>query len=126
MHKLTIDYSPNSGYVLADGQAEQWVDKIIKLFREQIAYGFEDVHHTIKVSSALLVDFFRVRLAAGVLKTHEIEFTFRGKTLEHNEFAQLRTWPKGYCDIPIVPVEQLLTLQAKKAKEKRKQKPIEV
>jgi len=114
--KLTIEYDSDHGYLYADGRAEEWIDSSIKLFLKQK----KDWH--IKVCSALLVDFFRLRLAEGVIKTDQIKFTFQNQVLKHNQHAQIEHWPKGYCDIPIEPVEKLLTLQSKAWKEKKKER----
>ena len=65
------------------------------------------------VSSALLIDFFRLRLAQGVISTDQIEFVFEGKTLDHNKHGRIKHWPKGYCDIPIEPMEELLIIGSK-------------
>lgn len=108
--KLTIEYDQDKGYIFPDGKAEEWVDKTLEHFLKQE----EDQH--IKVCSSLLVDFFRLRLCQGIIDTSQIEFIFDGVTLEHNEYGRITHWPKGYCDIPIEPVEQMLTLAYKKRK----------
>lgn len=108
--KLIVEYDKDEGYVFPDGKAEHWVDEIIKVFFKQ------NRDQKIPVASDLLIHFFRLRLGQGVLKVDQIEFVFDGKTLEHNEYGRITYWPKGFCDIPIEPVEQLLTLAAKKRK----------
>ena len=102
--KLTIEYDKDHGYVFPDGRSEEWVDAALKLFLKRQ----KDQH--IKVCSALLIDFFRLRLAQGVIKTDQIEFVFNDRVLEHNKHGRIKHWPKGYCDIPIEPMEKLLIL----------------
>jgi hypothetical protein len=102
--KLTIEYNAKNGFHITDGGAEDWVDIFIAKFFE----GKKDLKLT--VASALLIDFFRVRLAQGVIETDQIAFTFEGKTLRHNKHGRIEHWPKGFCDIPIEPMEQLLMM----------------
>lgn len=111
--KLTIEYDQNDGYVFPDGRAGGWVDTTLRYFLKRE----EDQH--IKVCSSLLIDFFRLRLCEGVISVDQVEFIFDGKVLEHNEYGRITHWPKGYCDIPIEPVEQLLTMASDKAKKKK-------
>lgn len=111
--KLRVTYNAHAGHVIEDGKAKQWVDKIIS---EALNLKEPSHYMTITVASDLLIHFFRLRLGQGVLKVDQIEFVFDGKTLEHNEYGRITHWPKGFCDIPIEPVEQLLTLAAKKRK----------
>jgi hypothetical protein len=108
--KLTVEYDPKHGYVLPDGRVEEYVDKVITAFFNQ------NDNQKITVACALFVDFFRLRLCEGVIKTDQIEFMFEDKILRHNKYATMEHWPKGYCDIPIEPVEKLLTCGAKLAK----------
>jgi len=116
--KLTLVYDANSGYSLCDGKSEAWVDMFLKEFFEN------KKDQRIVIGSALLIDFFRLRLAQGVISADQIEFVYDGKTLGHNKYGRITHWPKGYCDIPIEPMEKLLTIQsdfAKKRAKKRKE-----
>lgn len=118
--KLTVEYNPIAGHVTKDGEAEQWVDdKIHSMFFAKEKLEDRD-DWVVTVASALLIDFFRLRLCEGVINVDQIAFTFDGKTLEHNEYGRITHWPKGYCDIPIYPMERLLTLAHDKAKKKKK------
>jgi len=117
--KLTVEYDPMTGHVCKDGEAQGWVDDII----HHALYKMGDEQNpVVVVASGLLVDYFRVRLAEGIIKKDQIEFKFQGKVLEHNEYSQLRHWPKGYCDTAIEPVERLLTLQSKAWKKKKEER----
>ena len=111
--KLIIEYNAKHGYAVPDGHTEYYVDTIIANFLKQE----EDM--VVSVATALFVDFFRVRLAGGAIKPDQIEFMFENKVLEHDRYGTLRHWPKGFCDIPIEPMEQLLTIQSKAWKAKK-------
>ena len=102
--KLTLVYDANSGYNLCDGKSEEWVDTYLDIFLEN------KKDQRIVIGSALLIDFFRLRLAQGVIKTDQIEFVFNDQVLDHNKYGRIKHWPKGYCDIPIEPMEQLLII----------------
>jgi len=105
--KLTLVYDANSGFNLCDGRSEAWVDTYLDIFLE------DKKDQRIVIGSALLIDFFRLRLAQGVIKTDQIEFIFNNQVLNHNKHGRIEHWPKGFCDIPIEPMEQLLTLGSK-------------
>jgi hypothetical protein len=113
---LTIDYNANSGFVMADGRAEGQVDHLISGFLGQ------NNDQNIVTSSALIIDFFRLRVAEGIIPTDQIKFTFNGKTLNHNKHGRIEQWPDGYCDIPIGPMEKLLTIGSKSAKDRQKER----
>jgi hypothetical protein len=114
--KITVEYNPLAGHVIKDGEAEEWIDEIIKT-----AFNIEDEKDlVITVASSLLVDFFRLRLAEGVLSTDQIEFTFMGEVIRHNSYATFEHWPKGYCDTGDHVLEGLLTCQSKIFKERKK------
>ncbi len=121
--RLTVEYNANAGHVVRDGEAEKWVDEILETALSK------DNDWVITVSSALLIDFFRLKLAQGIIKMDQIEFTFNGVTLEHNKYGRITPWPKGYCDIPIEPMEQILTIQSdfvkKRAKKRKKIIPVD-
>ena len=112
--KLTIEYDKDHGHIYPDGRSEAWVDATLKLFLKR------KKNQSVKVCSSLLIDYFRLRLAQGIIKTDQIEFTFEGKTLNHNKYGRIEHWPKGYCDIPIEPMEQLLILGSDMAKKEKK------
>ena len=112
--KLTLVYDAMSGYNLCDGRAEGWVDTYLDEFLKG------GKNQRIVIGSALLIDFFRLRLCEGVIAVNQIEFVFDGKTLDHNEYGRIKHWPKGYCDIPIYPMERLLCLASDLAKKKKK------
>ena len=118
--KLIIEYDANHGYALPDGKTEAYADKIIALFLDQ------DEDMVVSVASAVFVDFFRLRLAEGVVTTDQIEFTFEGKTLKHNKHGRIEHWPNGYCDIPIGPMEKLLTIGSKSVKRKKLDKKYKI
>ncbi len=112
--KLTLVYDAMSGYNLCDGRSEEWVDTYIDEFLK----GKKD--QRIVIGSALLIDFFRLRLAQGVISTDQVEFVFKDKTLEHNKHGRIKHWPRGYCDIPIEPMEKLLTIGSESVKKRKK------
>lgn len=114
--KLTIDYNAENGFHVADGGAEPFIDVYINRFLKQK----KDMKLT--VASSLLVDFFRLRLVQGVIKTDQIEFTFDGEVIKHNSYATFEYWPKGYCDVGDHVLEGLLTWQSTTAKKKRKER----
>ena len=103
--KIIVEYDANSGYTFPDGQAEKWVDNMIQIARD----GRKEVKF--QVSSALLVDYFRVKLARGELSMNEVEFVYEGQTLVHNEYGRFENWPKGFCDRTDKVLEELLTIQ---------------
>jgi hypothetical protein len=116
--KITVEYNPLAGHVIKDGEAEEWVDEIIKT-----AFSIKDEKDlVITVASSLLVDFFRLRLVQGVIKVDQIEFTFDGKVIKHNSYATFEHWPKGYCDVGDHVLEGLLTWQSTTAKKRRKER----
>jgi hypothetical protein len=115
--KLTIEYDSLTGHVCKDGEAQGWVDDII---HRAINTFPERDDLVVTVASALLVDFFRMRLCEGIIKTDQIAFTFNGEVLKHNKYGRIEHWPDGYCDIPIYPMERLLILAADMAKKERK------
>ncbi len=112
--KLTLVYDAMSGFNLCDGRSEGWVDTYLDIFLKG------GKNQRIVIGSALLIDFFRLRLAEGVISTDQIEFVFKGKTLEHNKHGRIKHWPRGYCDIPIEPMEKLLTIGSESAKKRKK------
>lgn len=112
--KLTVDYNANNGFSCVDGRTEEYADHFIAKFLKQ------NNDQTVTIASEIIIDFFRLRLAEGVIKKDQIKFTFDGETLEHDKLGTMRHWPKGYCDTAIAPVEQLLTIGSKAWKEKRK------
>ena len=114
--KLTVEYDPNVGHVERDGEAEKWVDEIIATAKTEDKKD----DWIVTVSSALLIDFFRLRLAQGVIKKDQIEFVFNDQVLNHNKYGRIEYWPKGFCDIPIEPMERLLVLASDKVKKKKR------
>jgi len=119
--KLTVEYDPMVGYVCKDGEAQGWVDDVLHAVLKRMNDKDQYRDDLITVASALLIDYFRVRLAEGVIKKDQIAFKFDGKILEHNEHGRITHWPKGFCDLPIEPMERLLTLQSEAWK---KEKPL--
>ena len=112
--KLTIEYDSDHGYLYADGRAEEWIDSSIKLFLKQ------KKNWHIKVCSALLVDFFRLKVCEGKIDVDQIEFVFKGEVLKHNKYGSIEHWPDGFCDIPIYPMERLLILASDMLKKEKK------
>lgn len=108
--KLRIKYNPDNGYLFPDGKTEEWVDKIIALFKDAVNKG-EDPEWELKVCSALLIDCFRLRLAEGILTVNEIEFVFKDQTLKHNETGRIEKWPKGFCDHGVGMMEKILSAE---------------
>jgi hypothetical protein len=114
--KLTLVYDADGDIYLCDGKAEEWVNTYLDTFLEN------KKDQRIVVGSALIIDFFRLKLAQGVIKTDQIEFVFNDKTLEHNRYGTIKHWPKGYCDIPIEPMEKLLTIGSEAIKKRQEEK----
>ena len=95
--KLIVIYNPNAGYLFSDGRAEEWVDETIGMFKIALLWD-EDPEWRIVVSSALLVDYFRLRLAQGIIPVDQIEFVFNDEVLSHYKDGRIRPWPEGFCD----------------------------
>jgi hypothetical protein len=116
--KLTIIYDPDRGYLFADGKAEEWVDETIDMFN-RAGERSDDPEWRIKVCSALLVDYFRLRLAQKKIKADQIAFEFKDQTLIHNKYGRLEKWPKGFCDYTDDILTELLSIGLKASKEKK-------
>jgi len=119
--KLTVEYDPMAGYVFKDGEAQGWVDDIL----HHALNKFEDRDDwVVTVSSALLIDYFRLRLAQGIIAPDQIQFKFNDEILKTNKYGTLERWPKGFCDKTTDILEELLTIgsDAMKAKKKKRDK----
>jgi len=114
--KLTVEYDSEDGYLFPDGWAEAWVTKTVMNFLR----GRKDQH--LKVSSELLIDYFRLKLAKGIIRPDQIQFKFNDEILKTNKYGTLERWPKGFCDQAMNICEELLTIGADAAKAKRKKR----
>jgi hypothetical protein len=101
---IIIDYHSEDGYCLPDGKAEKWVTKIIK---GELSSFIGDTY--IQVCSSLLIDCFRVAIHEGRLDPKEIQFTFNGDVLFHDDRGRILDWPKGFGDVGDHILERLLT-----------------
>ena len=114
--KITVEYKPKGGYVFADGDGEEWVDITLNKFLS----GHKDRVYT--VSSSLLIDYFRLRLAQGIIAPDQIQFKFNDEILKANKYGTLEQWPNGFCDHTMNICEELLTIGSDAAKARKKER----
>ena len=114
--KLTVAYNAENGFHIADGGAEDWIDIFITKFLE----NKKDLKIT--VASALLIDYFRLRLAQGIITPDQIQFKFDDEIIKANKYGTLERWPNGFCDKTMDILEELLTIGSDAAKARKKER----
>ena len=118
--KIIVEYSSKvQGYFFRDGEAEEWVDNIINFMLNK-AEDKDDWE--LKVSNEMLIHYFRLRVAQGVLKSDQIQFKFNDQIIRVNKFGTLEDWPKGFCDYTDNLLMELLTIGSKSVKKWPKKK----
>jgi len=120
--KLTIEYDPMAGHVYKDGESQGWVDDIIHstFFAATKIEDRDD--YVVTVASALLIDYFRLRVAQGIINPDQIQFKFNDEILKTNKYGRIEHWPKGFCDHTMYICGELLTIGADAAKAKGKKR----
>lgn len=111
---IKIIYDPLFGYVIPDGQVEEFVLHIISTHKKES-------ERELKVGSGVIFNRFRLALAEQKIDIHQIEFWFNDEKLEHNEYANIKDWPDGLADLDIDIAEKLLTVSMTRRLEKEKQ-----
>ncbi|KKL85600.1 hypothetical protein LCGC14_1953120 [marine sediment metagenome] len=100
---ITIIYDPLNGYAVPDARAEDFV----RCLKDG---------QSITVSTENVIQFARALVVEEGL---EVKFMFNGKIVEHNEYAAINDWPKGFCDYTHFWTSRILTEAVKKRKRKQ-------
>ena len=117
--KLTVEYDPMAGHVYKDGEAQGWVDDILHHALNKVE-DREDL--VVTVASALLIDYFRLRLAQGIILPDQIQFKFNDQIIKANKYGTLEQWPRGFCDKTMDILEELLTIGSNAMKARKKER----
>ena len=117
--KLTVEYDPMAGHVYKDGESQGWVDDILHFALNKPE---DENDMVVTVASELLIDYFRLRLAQGVISPDQIQFKFNDEILEANKYGTLERWPRGFCNNAMDICEELLTIGCNAAKAKKKKR----
>ena len=88
---LTIEYDPDNGMAVRDGECEQ--------LAATYAYN-ASIHKERLFSHSTANIFYAVRLLVqqGQIDYHEIQFLYKGQYLVLNEYGVPQNWPVGFLD----------------------------
>lgn len=91
MFNLVLEYNPNTGRVIPDGQVNKDVDALLELANTldtTYVFGTENILYEI-----------RARVADGTIEDPSfITVKFNNKTMTVNKNGTLSAWPHGFCD----------------------------
>lgn len=84
---LTVIYDSINGTAVTDGNAEAYVNNVLKAGVEQVTVG-----------TAIVVDTFRVMVVRKVISPAGIQFKYGDQLMVINSEGMLDAFPKGFCD----------------------------
>lgn len=113
--KFIFTYDPNGGAALTDGQVKGYADMLVA---SAIATGSIDV----VVGNEAVMDCIRLAVIRGKLPYEDTVYKFKDELLEISSNGAAINWPKGFCDLNLDIVTELLTEQGKLGKVKKEEK----
>jgi|SRR5271156_6456816 len=113
---ITIHYDAVQGVAIPDGMVADYVTDLIALHAEGLDIG-KGVLRTL--SSGTVIDEFRLRILRGELSHLDLQFVFEDRVLVCNEYANIKEWPKGFCDLMDHQVSEILRLVVVKHRQEK-------
>jgi hypothetical protein len=88
---ITIKYDATKGDAIADGNAEEYVEKLL------------DAHYIggsigATVGSELVISYLRVAIVEKKITPNDVTLYFGDEILSISNEGMIRYWPKGFCD----------------------------
>jgi len=105
--RLLVTYGKR-GKCIPDLTVPFWAESVVSDYNLHKQHS-PDKDYELPVCTETMVLSLRVLASKGIIPYNELVFVFEGEEITVSEGGRIKKWPKGFCDIQLDMIDELLS-----------------